>query len=92
MAVLYDYYSRNIPITKPFNGYEPPDTDELNKIVNGIKHYADRIWVLRLCLLRQYGLETGRLVRERLNRKKAIQKAYERGFRNGWKKRKGRYV
>jgi len=95
MGVLYDYYSRNIPITKPLmisaGTHIPPDTDELKEIVKGIKDYADRVWILRQCLLRNYGLETGRIARERTHRKKAIIKAYERGLRDGRKKRKGHY-
>jgi len=87
MAILYDYLGRNCPISKPVDGWQPPDTDELKKLCDQLRYVEKRIHSLRVAVSMNYGKETaGRIHLIMASRKKAIEKAYQKGFHAGRKK------
>ena len=87
--------SRNIAIAKPlwFDNkitWVPPDTDDLHQIHDNLEYCAKRIWMLRQCILNDYGKEAGRVQRLLRSRKKAIEKAYKKGLNARQRHRRNR--
>ena len=69
----------NLAITKPIDGYNPPNTDELEAINGMLNEIGKRIHVLRIAFLLNNEKENGRIRRILASRKKAIEKAYQKG-------------
>jgi len=88
MAIGYDYLGRSVPISKPVDGWQPPDTDGLKEICNLLAKISNRIHSLRVAVSINYGIEIGRLHRVIASRKRAIEKAYQKGLNAGRKKRR----
>jgi hypothetical protein len=83
---MTDY--RNHRITKEIHGWRPPDTDELNNIVDLLDKIGKRIHSLRIAFLENAATEEGRLHRLMVSRKRAIEKAYQRGLNKRRKHRR----
>ena len=79
---------RNRQITKPVDGWRPPDTDELFNINGILRNVCDRIGSLRNAFLINAGREDGRIRRIIASQKAAIKKAYQKGFNAGRKSRR----
>jgi hypothetical protein len=78
----------NRAITKEVWGWKPPDTDELNRINVLLKNIANRVHSLRVAFLLNDETVNGRIRRAMASRKRAIEKAYQKGICAGRKKRR----
>jgi hypothetical protein len=78
----------NRAITKAVEGWRPPDTDELEKICTLLQNISSRVHSLRVAFLLNDETENGRIRQAIAGRKRAIEKAYQKGFYAGRKKRR----
>jgi hypothetical protein len=69
----------NRAIAKPIDGWNPPDTEELRAINNMLNGIGKRIHALRIAFLLNNEKENGRIRRILASRKKALEKAYQKG-------------
>ena len=70
---------RELPISKPIDGWQPPDTAELTKINNLLNQIGDRLQSLRIAVLLNEEKENGRIRRVLASRKRGIEKAFQKG-------------
>ena len=71
---------RSLPISKPIEGWNPPDTAELKQINSLLHQIGNRIDSLRIAVLLNNEQENGRIRRIMAGRKKAVEKAYQKGL------------
>ena len=71
---------RDILISKPIAGWNPPDTKELKVICELLQNISKRIWHLRIAALLNNHKENGKIRRIVASRKKAVKKAYQKGL------------
>jgi len=74
--------TRNRRITKPVDGWTPPDTNELERINNLLQNIISRIHSLRIAFMLNDDEENGRIRRAMASRKAAVKKAYKMGLRH----------
>ena len=79
--------SHNMPITKNIDGWEPPDTAELEKLNSTLSYVAKRIWCLRIAVLLNDAQENRKIHRIMAGKKRAIEKAYQKGRHERLKRR-----
>ena len=79
---------RERPITKEIDGWKPPDTRELEELGNLLNKVGKRIHALRIAFLMNDEEENAKIRQVMRRRKTAIEKAYQRGRRDGCKRRK----
>jgi len=75
-------------ISKPIDGWTPPDTAELIQINKLLNQIGNRIHSLRVAVLLNAEQENGRIRRIMARRKSTIEKAYKKGLYAGRKRRR----
>jgi len=80
-----DRLGRNLAITKPIDGWIPPDTAELSQINNLLSQIGKRLHSLRIAVLLNDEQENGRIRRFIHLHKKAVKKAFRNGMKAGRK-------
>ena len=79
--------SKVMQISKPIDGWIPPDTAELDHLYSVLGKVQKRLHHLKISVLLNAEKENGRIRRLLISRKKVVEKAYKDGFIAGRKNR-----